>query len=327
MRIVHPARLLLFCLPVWLAAVRAAAQVPLGDVSSSDATVKGSVVLSAGGTRVMSGASVNAGLSNASIRLVRGGELRVCQGSSVSISSSASGKQIMVSMSSGTLETHYPVADARDSIVTPDFEIHLNGPGLFHLAVSTDERGNTCVQSQHGSNGTVTVSELTGEGSYTMLPGEEVMFRAGKVSGRGQVAGSCGCPPALPIQRAEAPSRPASAVAAAPVAPPPPIAPLIASSPTIGRETTTALPPEQPGSVHVEVEAPFVFRASNPKAPDVAAAPIELAHIRLSELPSFPAPSVQTMLPPAGEGAEITHAKVKRKKHGIWGFLASIFRG
>jgi hypothetical protein len=304
---------------------QARAQAPLGEVSSADATVKGAVVVSASSTRVMSGSSVKAGLSTASVRLLRGGELRVCQGSSVSLTSSANGAQLMLGMSSGTLEAHYPIGNSRDSILTPDFEISLTGPAIFHLAVSTDEKGNTCVQSLQGDSGEAKVSELMGDGSYTVKPGEQVVFRAGHATNPGPVVGNCGCPAPLPLQRAamEPPNTPAPATAAV-AAPLPPIAPLIESSP---RKASVTEPPPvvPPGGIHVQVEAPFVFRASElPPPRDV---PVDLAEIRLSTLP---VPGLVYAQPPpqfvAQESAESARP-AKKKRHGLWGFLASIFKG
>jgi hypothetical protein len=318
------ARALWFSIPLFLGVMQGHAQVPMGDVYSSDATVKGAVVLSAAATRVMSGSSVKAGLSNASVHLTRGGELRVCPGSSVSLSSSANGGQIMVAMSSGTIEMHYPLANSRDSIMTPDFEITLNGPALFHLAVSTDQNGNTCVQSLHGNTGSATLSELMGDGSYTVKPGEQVIFRAGHASNPGPVVGNCGCPAPLPVKRAAVePPKPVVGPAAAPL---PPVTELIESSSK--KANVTAPPPtEQPGSIHVQVEAPFVFRASEP--PPRQDAPLELAEIRLSTLPVLgsvyvqPAPQEDV----AQAATQQTAKPKKRKRHGLWGFLASIFKG
>jgi len=317
------ARVLLFSLPLSLVAMPGYAQAPLGDVYSSDATVKGAVALSASSTRVMSGSSVKAGVSNVSVRLIRGGEVRVCQGSSISLTGSANGAQIMVGMSSGTIELHYPLANSRDSIMTPDFEIALVGSGVFHLAVSTDQGGNTCVQSLHGNTGSVTVSELMGDGTYTVQPGGQVIFRAGHASNPGPVVGNCGCPAAVLVERAAAePPKPVTAPAAEP---PPPVAALIESSPR--SVNLTAPPPaEQPGSVHVQVEAPFVFRASEPRpAPD---APVELAEIRLSTLPVPGSVYVQPAPQEVAQAASPETAQPKKKKrHGLWGFLASIFKG
>jgi hypothetical protein len=320
-----PARVLLLSLALVMGVVSSPAQTPLGDVYSSDATVKGAMELTTTGTRLMSGSSVTAGSSNASVRLHRGGELRVCQGSSISLTSSADGGQIMVGLSSGNIEAHYPLANFRDSVMTPDFQITLNGPAIFHLALSTDKNGNTCVQSLHGNKGSVTVSELMGNGSYTVLPGEEWVFRAGQANAPGPVVGNCGCPSAIPVQRAAVQDEPKPAPPVATPVPtpvPPAVAEMIASSP----KSVTAPPPPAPAdSVHVQVEAPFVFRASDPLP--VRNAPLELAEIRVSALPVVATADGQ---PPPQELAQTSpeaDKPKKKKKHGVWGFLASIFKG
>jgi len=308
------ARVILLALPFFWMGMLGYAQAPLGEVYSSDATVKNAVALSAASARVISGSSVKAGLTNASVRLIRGGEVRVCQGSSVSFTASVNGSQIMLGMSSGTIETHYPLANSRDSIMTPDFELALGGSGVFHLAVSVDQGGNTCVQSLHGNTGSVTVSELMGDGSYTVTPGEQLIFRAGHASNPGPVVGNCGCPATVLVERAEtAPPKPVTAPAAEP---PPPVAALIESSPR-SANVTTPPPAVQPGSVHVQVEAPFVFRASEP--PPAPNAPVELAEIRLSTLPVLSSVDVQ---PPPQELAQAatsaTGQPKKKKRHGLW---------
>jgi len=317
------ARVLLFSLPLLLVGMLGHAQAPLGDVYSSDATVRGAVALSASSQRVISGSSVKAGLTNASVRLIRGGEVRVCQGSSVSFTASANGAQIMLGISSGTIEMHYPLANSRDSIMSPDFELALVGSGVFHVAVSVDQGGNTCVQSLHGNTGSVTVSELMGDGSYTVKPGEQVIFRAGHASNPGPVVGNCGCPATVLVERAA--TEPPKPVTAPTAEPPPPVAALIESSPRSAK--VTAPPPaEQPGSVHVQVEAPFVFRASEP--PPAPNAPVDFAEIRLSTLPVLNSPYVP---PPPQEVAQAATSETgqpkKKKRHGLWGFLASIFKG
>jgi len=318
----RPARVLWFSLTLSLGVISSHAQAPLGEVYSSDATVRGAVAFSTASTRLMSGSSVTAGSSNTSVRLLRGGELRVCQGSSVSLTSSADGSQLMVGMSSGTIEAHYPLANSRDSVMTPDFQISLNGPGGFHLALSTDESGNTCVQSLHGNKGSVTVSELMGDGSYTMKPGEQVIFRAGHASDPGPVVANCGCPVEIPVQRAAMDDRPKPAAAPA-AAPAPAVAALIASAP----KSMTAPPPAvPPGGVHVQVEAPFVFRASEPRPPRDA--PLDLEEIRISTLPVVG--SVYGQPPPqevAQTATQETERPKKKKRHGVWGFLSSIFKG
>src|SRR3954469_14700517 len=108
----------------------------IGEVFATDATVQGSVILVGSGTRVGSGSTVSAGRSAASLRLERGGEVRVCRGTSVSVTAATRSKGLMLSLDVGTIETHYSVGSSADTIQTPDFRIMLPGPGDFNFAIS-----------------------------------------------------------------------------------------------------------------------------------------------------------------------------------------------
>src|SRR5947209_10644589 len=103
----------------------AAAQEPVGEVFASDASVRGSVQLTSGGAKVMSGANVTAGDAAARLALVRGGELRVCPQTSIAVSASGSGRELMFAMGTGAIEADYRLANSADTIMTPDFRILL----------------------------------------------------------------------------------------------------------------------------------------------------------------------------------------------------------
>src|ERR1051325_1452337 len=111
------------------------AQAPVGQLFSSDAKVKGSVELAAGGARVMSGSFVSAGGSTPGLKWDRGGELRVCARTTLSVATSPSGRDLLLGLSVGGMETHYTVSATADSIVTPDFRLLLAGPGRFDFAI------------------------------------------------------------------------------------------------------------------------------------------------------------------------------------------------
>src|SRR3954469_19624382 len=111
------------------------AQAPVGELFSTIARVRGSVTLAGGGTTVLSGSSIEAGVQPARLELHRGGNLMVCQGTTVSVSASASGRDLMFSFGSGYLESHYTIGASSDSIVTPDFRFVITGPGEFDLDV------------------------------------------------------------------------------------------------------------------------------------------------------------------------------------------------
>ena len=157
------------------------------------------------GSRVASGSSITAGDEIAVLHLRRGGEVRVCPGTTVSVATSSTGQELMLGMSRGALETHYGVAESVDSVLTPDFRIVMPGPGEFNLAISTDAKGNTCVGSLAGSTSSAVVAELLGSGTYEIKPEQQVMFRQGRLDSAEAPLVACGCPTApIPVMRAAA---------------------------------------------------------------------------------------------------------------------------
>ncbi len=238
---------------------------PIGDVQASDAIVKGSVTMAGTGVSVMSGASITSVKGAATLRLRRGGEVRVCAPTTLTVTASKNERELLMSMNVGALEANYTRAAGADSIVTPDFRLLLAGPGTFHLAISADIRGNTCLRTLPGNLSSVIVSELSGEGVYQLKPEELVVFHEGRMADAStQAPAGCGC--AAPVISAPVPSAP------------PPAAPPAGtiSAPGPGAVTGTGLeanagatPASRPGETHVEVDVPFVFRgtAPSPTAP------------------------------------------------------------
>ena len=159
------------------------------------------------GSRVASGSTIAARDETAILRLARGGEIRVCAQTTVSVATSPDGQSLMLGMNTGAMETHYHINESSDSILTPDFRIVLPGPGEFNLAIKSDARGDTCVSSLAGSNSSVVVAELLGNGTYEVKPDQQVLFRQGKMQSVETPVGGCGCPaPQEPVMRAADPT-------------------------------------------------------------------------------------------------------------------------
>jgi hypothetical protein len=188
----------------------------VGDVYASDAAVKGSVRETPEGLEIGNGAAITAGEHSATLRLARGGQVRVCPNTNITVNSSPKGQELMFAMSAGSLEAEYNLPFISDVVLTPDFRILISGPAAVDVSISAAPNGDACVRSR-GDDSYVVVSELMGDDFYHVKPDEQVVFHAGHVKDpEVNAAMNCGCPPPSPVQRAEA--------APSPVMPPPPAA-------------------------------------------------------------------------------------------------------
>jgi AMIN domain len=278
--------------------------------------------------------ALTAGAETSILRLARGGEVRVCPRTTLSVTPSENGRDLMLGMSTGALEAHYTLNSSADSVVTPDFRMLLSGPGEVNYAISANARGDTCVRALPGNTASVTVSELIGNGTYQVKASEQVFFRGGRVDNmETTVPDDCGCPPPqVPVMRAALPAPTVSekdlpptvhlaqpGEEAKPVPPSESGSRMSAQGTSPSQATVTSPPPEvadlpapSPSAAHVQIDAPFVFRASDSPAaspPDVGASTVPMSRA------ATPAPVLTIAEPPRKGVME----KVK-------GFFASIFK-
>ena len=287
-------------------------------------------------SRIGSGSSMTAGADTAVLHLSRGGEVRVCPGTTVSVTPSENKRDMMLGLSTGAIETHYALDASADSVLTPDFRILFAGPGQFDYAVSADSHGNTCVRALAGNTSSAIVSELMGDRIYQVKPTEQVVFHAGQIDKvDSNVPLECGCPAPRQVLQTDtsAPPKPESdlpekarlggASTPAENATGNPSAEAAGSTTLSNGPETEPVPPSQPGDVHIQVDAPLVFtaksrgaKAAPPPIPVIAEMPAE----DLSARQIWLAPVVQP--PPAPEKKAENHGFFHRLK----GFFAAIFR-
>jgi hypothetical protein len=231
------------------------AQNAIGELFSSDASVRGSVILSGSGTRVLSGSQVSAGDGVALLKLARGGEVRICPKTNLSFSVDPSGKALVLGLNAGSMELDYSLRTAADSLISPDFRLQLISPGTFHLAISVSVSGDTCLRSLPGNDSAVFITEMMGSESYQLSPGKNVMFRAGKISGATEAPLVCGCPEVKQeIQAADISfAPPPLGIAPPPILPPAPPAGL---TPEDSPKVSNAAEP------HLEVNDSFVYHGN-----------------------------------------------------------------
>ena len=254
------------------------------------------------GSRVAAGSSITAGEETAVLRLTRGGEVQVCPGTTVSVSTSSSGQDLMLGMSTGALETHYVLENSVDTVLTPDFRVVLPGPGQFNLAVGADSRGNTCVASLPGSTSSAVVAELLGSGTFEIRPNQQVLFRQGRLDSVENPPTYCGCPPprepvlraAVDASQVQAEPKPGEKMRLSNSADPRPADAPPSMAPTASDSGTKAQ------SAKVEMDSALIFRGRDRAKAKPAAPPApteEVASLPLTARQRDPLPAT-IVIPP-----------------------------
>ena len=312
---------ILLSAPLWAQTVP-----PVGELFASDNGNNKAMQLAGSGMSVYSGSELSAGIAAATLKLARGGQVRICPHSGLSITSSGQG--FMLATGAGAVEIDYELGQqVADIMITPDFNVALVGPGNFHFALGVNKQGDTCMKPLSGNDAAVTLSELLGTGMLKIQPDQPVVFRGGKVGAKEAFVGDCGCPPTAPVIRAEAQPSP-TPVPPKNISPEPKPEDRVAVA---SNEPTSPLPPDKPGQVHVQVDAPFVFSGRT-----ATGKPYAVAKVQFSSLPNVyfvqekvdpvvlieKAPEVSPKVEASAAQPEV---KPKKEKKGFMGHVKGFF--
>jgi hypothetical protein len=258
----------------------ALAQQPLGDLYAGDASVHGAVVLGPQATQVLSGSQIAAGDGSALLKLARGGQVRICPKTNLSLSSGADGKTLSMGLDAGAVELQYGLETGSDALITPDFRLQMISPGSFHFAISVGPTGDTCLRTLPGDTAAVFVSEMMGNGIFQLSPGKNILLHAGKVADAAEAPSVCGCPQSAPPESKPAESKPPESATASPEPKSlaPAVAPSVDSKPVevgpaeaalagapetpVGQPAEPAKAPEssEPEKAHLEADTRFAYR-------------------------------------------------------------------
>jgi hypothetical protein len=313
-RWLHVALLMFFAAPVC-----AQSPAPVGELFPSEPGAPAVAQPAGTGISVLPGSELAAGIAPATLKLARGGQVRICPRSGLNIN--VAGQGLMVGMNTGAIEIDYRLGPATsDMVLTPDFNIRLPGPSTYHFALGVNSKGDTCIKPLSGNGAGIVFSELLGADMYGVAVNESAVFVGGKLASKTALTGACGCPPP-PVQTAQSGPLPSDE------------SPRKTGMPG---DVTAPLPPDRPGTTHLEVNTPFVFSAK--AAGD--GRPSAVARIEFSSLPNVyfvqdEAPTVVLIEKPAEVSTReekpkaLTEPPPKKEKKGfmarVKGFFGSIF--
>jgi hypothetical protein len=193
--------------------------IPIGDVSSHDGIVSGTVRLTGDRLVFFSGDRFQSNQSSLAVNFASGGSLVLCPHSQVQILSAGQNTGVMLAFADGGSEQAFPV-HPNDIVMTPDWRIQMAGdvhPGdLSELQLATSRRGDLCISGVVQTGAYFHISQLVGDTVFNFPAQGSVRIANGAME---SYPTGCSCDSNSSDIPAGTITQPAYAIAAGPAAP------------------------------------------------------------------------------------------------------------
>lgn len=297
---------------------------PIGTVSVEDATVAGALVVANGRTSLEGGATVTAKDHTATVKLTRGGEVRVCSTSSLHLTegkSTSGPRPLLLALDHGAVELQMPVTTS-DVVMTPDLRIAMKASGPLDLRMRVTSSGDTCMENRGADAPALRITDSFGGAMYILIGGQHVLFEHASLK---EVVDNetspCGCPPPPVVSVADAglssltPAAPGSKVDSKTAAAQHPFPAAISDG-----LAKPAVPQATPGVTHVQVATTLHYDGAADTHPKPSSATPAESSTQGKQAASSPdeTATAQAPPPPASKG--------KGFGHSIGHFFKRLFR-
>ncbi len=196
---------------------------PIGDVTSHDSIVSGTVGLTGDRLVFYSGDRFRSNSSDLAVNFSSGGSLILCPHSQVQILSANRNAGVMLAFEEGGSEQPFSVRPS-DVVMTPDWRVQLQGDvhqgDTGTLQISTSRTGVMCLSGNLRPGVYFQVSQLLGDSVYNVTGQSSIRISAGHIENS---PGGCACTASPGDATAALPSPPiaAAALPASPIQPSP----------------------------------------------------------------------------------------------------------
>lgn len=209
---------------------------PLADVTArGDAVLQGTIRMEGDRLVFYSGTHLTSIDHNVMVHFTSGGMLNLCPHSQIQIVAAGQNSGLLLALDAGGTQQLFPLR-VDDEILTPDWRVVLAGNvasgDAGALMLTTNRRGDLCMQGDTQQGAWFQVSQLLGNSSFKVDGSGPVLISGGQMQ---KISGTCGCD--------AAPQTTAAAVMSAPLPAP---ADELPPSAYAGAAAPAATPPATP---------------------------------------------------------------------------------